>query len=137
MALLEKSLIVKKSVLPGAGMGLFTKEFIPKGTRIIEYKGKAATWNEVKHDNGVNRYLYYINRNHVIDARNYKKSKARYANDARGLKKVKGVRNNAWYTEEEGRVFIESKMDIPPGAEIFVDYGKEYWDVIRHNRKSV
>ena len=136
MALLEKSLTVKRSGLPGAGKGLFTKDFIPKGTRIIEYKGKATTWNEVKNDNGVNRYLYYINRNHVIDARNYKKSKARYANYARVLKKLKGVKNNAWYTEEEGRVFIESKMDIPPGAEILVDYGKEYWDVIRHNGKS-
>ncbi|MBK8291257.1 MAG: SET domain-containing protein [Flammeovirgaceae bacterium] len=48
MALLEKKLIVKKSTLPGAGKGLFTKVSIPKGTRIVEYKGKIVTWKEVE-----------------------------------------------------------------------------------------
>ncbi|PZR24775.1 MAG: SET domain-containing protein-lysine N-methyltransferase, partial [Azospira oryzae] len=48
MALLEKHLYVKKSTLPGAGKGLFTKVFIPKGTRIIEYKGEVLTWKEVE-----------------------------------------------------------------------------------------
>ena len=32
MAYLEKNLIIKKSLLPGAGMGLFTKVNIAKGT---------------------------------------------------------------------------------------------------------
>ena len=31
MALLEKQLYVKKSTIPNAGKGLFTKKFIPKG----------------------------------------------------------------------------------------------------------
>ena len=35
MALFEKKLEVKVSVLPGAGKGFFTKELIPKGTRIM------------------------------------------------------------------------------------------------------
>lgn len=34
---------------------------------------------------------------------------------------------------ETMRVYIEAVKDIPPGAEILVQYGKEYWDVIRHN----
>ena len=54
MALLEKDVIVKKSKLPGAGKGLFAKKFIPKGTRIVEYKGRIKTWKEVnpdKHEN--------------------------------------------------------------------------------------
>ena len=68
MALLEKHLVVKDSSIPGSGKGLFTKIFIPKGTRIVEYKGKITTWKEVKneHDNG---YIYTINNNHVINAR--------------------------------------------------------------------
>ena len=114
-------------------MGLFTKKFILKGTRIVEYKGKMTTWKEVNHDDGKNGYIYYINRNHVIDARTYSKALGRYANDARGLQKVKGMTNNAVYTEENYKVFIEATRDIPAGSEILVSYGKEYWDVIRHN----
>ena len=134
MALLENSLVVKKSNLPGAGKGLFTRKFIPKATRIAEYKGKITNWKLVNHENG-NNYIYYINRNHVIDARTYKKSKARYANDARGAKKMKGFTNNAAYTEDGLRVFIESKKDIAAGEEILVSYGKEYWEAIRYNQR--
>lgn len=126
---------VKKSNLPGAGKGLFARYFIPKKTIIAEYRGRITTWTEVKQDNASNGYLYYMNRNHVIDARNYKKSKARYANDARGLQRVKGFLNNAIYIEKDGRVFIESTRDIAPGEEILVNYGKEYWDAIRYNQK--
>ncbi|HUM65076.1 MAG TPA: SET domain-containing protein-lysine N-methyltransferase [Chitinophagaceae bacterium] len=133
MALLEKQLYIKRSTIPASGMGLFTKKFVPKGTRIVEYKGKMTTWKEVNHDDGKNGYIYYIDRNHVIDAGSYSKALGRYANDARGLQKVKGVTNNAVYTEENYKVFIEAIRDIPAGSEILVSYGKEYWDVIRHN----
>ena len=134
MALLEKQLVIKRSTIPGSGKGLFTKKFIPKGTRIVEYKGKLTTWKEVKHDNGTNGYIYYVNRNHVIDARTYVKALGRYANDARGLQKKKGVTNNAVYTEDKLKVYIESTKDILPDSEILVSYGKAYWDTIRHNK---
>jgi SET domain-containing protein len=135
MALLEKQLKIKKSVLPDAGNGLFTKKAIPKGTRIVEYKGRITTWKEVQKDKGSNPYIYFIKRDHVIDALPYKKALGRYANDARGLKRLKGITNNAEYVEDGMRVFIEAKKNIPAGAEILVDYGKEYWDVIRYNNK--
>jgi uncharacterized protein len=135
MALLEKQLVAKRSSIPGSGKGLFTKKFIPKGTRIVEYKGKITTWKEVKHNNGENGYIYYVNRNHVIDARTYKKAFARYANDAVGLQKIKGISNNAVYTEDKMKVFIEAIKDIPANSEILVSYGKEYWDAIRHNKR--
>ena len=134
MALLEKQLVVKRSTIPGSGKGLFTKKFIPKGTRIVEYKGKITTWKEVKHENGSNGYIYYITKNHVIDARLYVKALGRYANDARGLQRKKGITNNAVYTEDNMKVYIESTKDILPNSEILVSYGKEYWDTIRHNK---
>ena len=74
MALLEKELVVKKSTIPDSGKGLFTKVFIPKGTFIVEYKGKVSTWKEVDHHEGKNGYIYYVTRNYVIDASSYKKS---------------------------------------------------------------
>lgn len=133
MALLEQKLEVRHSTLPGAGKGLFAKHFIPKGARIVEYKGKITTWKEVDGAEGQNPYIYYVKRDHVIDASRHPKVLARYANDARGLRRMKGIINNADYVEEGLKVYIESKKDIPAGGEILVDYGKEYWDVIRHN----
>ncbi|HEX4876496.1 MAG TPA: SET domain-containing protein-lysine N-methyltransferase [Chitinophagaceae bacterium] len=133
MALLEKDLEVKESLLPSAGKGLFTKVFIPKGTRIVEYKGKITTWKEVEHNDGKNGYIYYVKRNHVIDASRHSSALARYANDARGIRRMKGLANNAEYTEDGLKVYITATKDIPAGSEIFVEYGKEYWDAIRHN----
>ncbi len=135
MAFLEKQLYVKTSTLPGAGKGLFTKKLIPKGTRIVEYKGRTRTWKEVRQDEEESPYIYYVKRNFVIDALNDKKAMARYANDARGLQRVKDINNNAEYVEDGVRVFIEAAKDIPAGGEIFVSYGPEYWQVIRHNMR--
>jgi len=135
MALLEKQLFVKKSTLPDAGKGLFTKKFIPKGTRIVEYKGNVRTWKEVQADESENPYIYYVKRNFVIDALNDKSALARYANDAQGLKRVKDIRNNTEYVENGNRVFIEASKDIPANSELFVAYGPEYWQVIRYNNR--
>lgn len=135
MALLDKQLAVKKSTIPGAGKGLFTQKPIAKGTRIIEYKGKASTWKDVNHDEGNNGYIYYVSRNFVLDAQHDKTALARYANDARGIGRVKGINNNSHYVTEGNRVFIEAMKDIPAGGEILVSYGPEYWQVIKHNLK--
>jgi SET domain-containing protein len=135
MALLESKLVIKRSGIPGAGKGLFTKVFIPKGSRIVEYKGKLTTWKEVDHDDGRNGYIYYIKRSHVIDAYNHKKALGRYANDAQGLSKIKGLRNNSEYMIDGLKVFIHAIKDIPAGSEILVGYGKEYWDIIKYNIK--
>jgi uncharacterized protein len=135
MALLEKHLVVKTSTIPGAGKGLFTKVPIEKGTRIVEYKGRITTWKEVEYDSE-NRYIYTVNPKHVIDAKRTLKALARYANDARGLSKVKGITNNSIYVNDGLRAFIEAVKDIPAGGEVLVAYGKEYWDVMRQNEKA-
>ena len=44
--------------------------------------------------------------------------------------------NNAEYKELGLNVFLVAKKDIPAGGEILVDYGKEYWDIIRYNMKQ-
>ncbi len=134
MALLEKQLIVKKSTLAGAGRGLFTRVAIPKGRRIVEYKGEILTWSEVeKMPDERNGYVFYFTRKYVIDAWKTKKSVAHFANDARGIVRVDGVRNNAEYVTSGKHCYIKSIRPIPAGGEIFVSYGKEYWDAIRYN----
>ena len=135
MALLEKHLQVKTSTIPGAGLGLFTDVEIAKGTRIVEYKGRITTWKEVKNDS-TNMYLYTINPRHVIDARRTMKALARYANDAKGITRIKGIINNCVYVNDGLRAYIEAVKNITAGAEILVDYGKPYWDVIKENKRE-
>ncbi len=135
MAFLEKYLEIKESNIPGAGLGLYTQVVIAKGTRIAQYKGRKRTWKEVKNEGG-NCYIFYVTRNHIIDAQNYKKSHARYINDASGIKKIKGLKNNTEFLRDGDKVFVEAIRDIPAGAELFVGYGKEYWQVIRDHIKA-
>ncbi|SIT07679.1 hypothetical protein SAMN05421788_103339 [Filimonas lacunae] len=135
MELLENQLTVKISTLPNAGKGLFTKKAIIKGDKIVEYTGKITTWKEVEHTEGTNPYIFYVNKNHVIDASKDESSIAKYANDARGLTRITGLVNNTEFVEEGTRVFLIATKDIPKGGEIFVGYGKEYWDTVKFNMK--
>ncbi|MEO6220787.1 MAG: SET domain-containing protein-lysine N-methyltransferase [Ginsengibacter sp.] len=133
MLLSKKHLFVKRSLLPHAGKGLFTKVFIAKETRVVEYTGRITTWKNVLQSEEFNAYVFYINRNHVIEAKNHLSSLGRYTNDANGIFKIKGLVNNTKYVNDKGRVFIQAIKDIPAGSEIFVSYRKEYWDVVRYN----
>lgn len=128
---------VKKSQLPNAGKGLYTTVPIEKGEKIVEYKGEIITWKEYtkRVEENKDGYLLYVNNKRCIDAFSTPQHIARYANDAAGLSRVKGLRNNSYYDIEKGRGYIVSKRKINAGEEIFVDYTKEYWDVIRYNIK--
>ena len=121
--------------MPKAGKGLFTKVSIKKGTRIVEYKGRIQPWREVKAQDGYNGYLMYITRNTVINALRAIKTFGRYANDASGLVKIKGLRNNTESISEGKRCFIEATRTIHAGEEILVGYGREYWTLIKKIKK--
>lgn len=131
-------MIVKTSQLPKAGKGLFTDKPVKKGEKIIEYKGEIIDWKEyekrVKEDK--DGYLFFINKKRCIDAYPTPNYKARYANDAEGLSRVKGLRNNSSYEVFGDKCFIVAERDIAAGEEIFVSYSKEYWDCIRYNIRN-
>ncbi len=133
MEVLDNHLKIKRSTIPGTGKGLFTTVDIAKGTIITEYKGKITTWNDVDHNEGKNLYIYYVSRNHVINAEGNKDALAHFANDAKGPIKIKGINNNAEYIIKKKRVFIVALKNIPANTEIFVGYGKEYWDTLKEN----
>ena len=132
----KKSLIIKKSTLPGAGLGLFTKIAFRKGDRIVEYKGRRQPWKEVMHEDGYNGYLLRLNRTTAINAFPYKKSPGRFANDASGLARTPGLGNNAEYLIYANRCFIEATCAIYKGEEILVNYGKAFWDLQRKIRSG-
>jgi uncharacterized protein len=131
------ALIVKKSQLPKAGKGLFTTKAIKKGEKIIEYKGEIIEWKEYEKRvlESKDGYLFFISRKRCIDAWSTPQHKARYANDAAGLVKVKGLRNNSEYEVVKDQCFIVAKRNIEAGEEIFVDYTADYWKAVRYNIK--
>jgi uncharacterized protein len=114
------ALLIKKSTLPQAGKGLFTSTRILKDEKIVEYKGEIIDWKEYEKRVLEDRdgYLFYINRKRCIDAFNTPQHKARYANDAAGLSRVKGLRNNAVYEIFGNKCFIVATRDIEAGEEI-------------------
>jgi SET domain-containing protein len=130
-------LFIAQSTLPGAGKGLFTSKPIKKGTVIAEYTGDIITFKEYEERVRKNRYGYlvYINRQRCIDAWSHKKSLARYANDARGFCRKKGVTNNARYEIRGNRCYIVAMRDIAAGSEILVNYGAQYWRDMRYNQR--
>jgi len=132
-----ENLIVKKSQLSKAGKGLFTKIEIKKGERIVEYLGEIITEKELEEraEKDIYGYAFYINKKKCIDAYFTPEAIARYANDAKGLSKKSGLKNNCCYDIWKKRGWIKAEKNIKAGEEIFVDYGKEYWDDIRYNIK--
>lgn len=129
------ALKVKTSQLPNSGKGLFTTTAIKKGTRVIEYLGEVIDWKEYEKrvERDEDGYLFFINKKNCIDAYNTKQHIARFANDAAGLTKIKGLTNNCVYEIDKNQCFIVSKRDLAAGEEIFVSYTKEYWDCVRYN----
>ncbi len=128
---------VKKSQLPGAGKGLYTTAPIKKGEKVIEYKGEIIAWKDYQKrvERNEDGYLLFVNNKRCIDAFKTPQHLARYANDAAGLSRVKGLKNNCFYDIEKGRGYIVSKRHIKAGEEILVSYTKEYWDSVRYNIK--
>lgn len=130
-------LIIRKSRIPNSGFGLFALDDIPRGGRIVEYAGRRRKWRDVKHLDGANGYLLRLNRSTAIDARPLNSGKGRYANDAAGLSRVPGLRNNAEYLIYGDRVYIEAKRAIRKGEEILVSYGSEFWRLQRALAKAL
>ncbi|MGZ3865749.1 MAG: SET domain-containing protein [Bacteroidia bacterium] len=131
------ALVVKKSRLPGAGKGLFTTKPYKKDDRIIEYRGEIIGWKDYnervkRNEDG---YLFFVRRDKCIDAFKTPQYKARFANDAAGIVRVKGLRNNSHYEVHDDRAYIVAARDIKAGEEIFCDYTKDYWKCIRYNNR--
>ncbi|MFN8153886.1 MAG: SET domain-containing protein-lysine N-methyltransferase [Bacteroidia bacterium] len=136
----SKVVKVKKSQLPKAGNGLYALKEFRRGDIVCEYEGEIVTWAECERrsDQGYEGYVFFFSKNRCVDAYFTPWAFGRYANDARGIGRVAGLRNNAVYEEKvrngEKRVFIVATMTIKPGQEIFVHYGDDYWRYLNATR---
>ncbi len=126
-------LYLKKSLIPGAGKGLFVKNEVKKGEIVCEYEGEIVPWSvcEKRAEEGHEGYAFFITKNRCVDAYFTKEAIGRYANDAKGIGRVEGLKNNAQYEiktrQGEKRVFIVATRTIKANDEVLVDYGKDYW----------
>lgn len=106
---------VKRS---SAGLGLFAKNPIKRGTYIIEYVGRVLKGKEMDPVN--NKYLFETSKVRMIDG-SARSNTARYINHS--------CKPNCEPEIIAGRVFIKAIKRIEPGDELTYDYGEEYVDM--------
>ena len=137
-------LYIEKSNIPDAGLGVFTKDFIPAGSYIDEYSGNIYSFNH----GGF--YIYEYDSNYYIDARNYPRCYMSMCNDCEFVpkkiikrkKRKIDITPKGYYDEngnmlvvncvfkkniENKKVYIFSLIDINPNSELFLSYGSKYW----------
>lgn len=108
------------------GNGVFAVKALKQGERVIEYKGRRRSHEEVDSDDSGDvesghTFLFTLDDAYVIDA-NYE------GNDARWINHSCDPNCEAVIEEDEddsrnSRVFIEAVRDIEPGEELTYNYG--------------
>jgi SET domain-containing protein len=128
-------LSIKKSQIPSAGNGLWAEKDFKRGEIIVKYEGEIISSRECERRNqaqeGYGDYYFFLSKTKCIDAQHTLWAKGRYANDASGLTRVEGLRNNARYEFVNKEVVIRASRNIKSGEEIFVSYGRSYWNTMR------
>jgi SET domain-containing protein len=109
--------VARKS--PIHGRGVFARVDIPKGTRILRYRGKKISWAEADrlYDDDPTKpshtFLFILDEEHVIDA-NQGGNTARWINHS--------CRPNCEPEVVDGQIWIDTIRDIKAGEELFYDY---------------
>jgi len=102
------------------GKGVFATTHIPKGTRLIEYKGERLTEAQVDRryakDDNPHTFLFSLDDGMVIDATNQGNS-ARWINHS--------CAPNCEAVDDKDRIYIETLRAIRPGEELSYNYGIE------------
>jgi SET domain-containing protein len=101
------------------GKGVFARQEIAAGCRLLEYRGERIAWKEAlrrhPHDPQQPNHTFYfsLEDGRVIDA-NVNGNSARWINHA--------CSPNCEARQEGDRVYIYALRDIMPGEELFYDY---------------
>jgi len=118
MAVRRKPYAVRRSAIHGRGV--FATDLIPRGDRIVEYKGQRVTWDvalkrpDSDPSNPAHTFLFQLDDGRVIDAR-VRGNEARWINHS-------CAPNCVTFEDDDGRVFIQARRTIKPGEEITYDY---------------
>jgi SET domain-containing protein len=116
-------------------MGLWAEREFNRGKIIVKYDGEMITWKECNRRNmaqeGYGCYYLFINKRKCVDAQYSTWAQGRYANDAAGLNRIEGLRNNARSEIRKGEAYIIASRNIKAGEEILVSYGRAYWNTLK------
>ncbi len=109
------------------GNGVFAIAPIEKGERVVEYKGKRRTHEEVDADDtgdvdSGHTFLFTLNDEYVIDA-NHKGNKARWINHSCDPNCEALIDEHDGKNRKKDRVVIEAIRDIKAGEELTYNYG--------------
>lgn len=122
---MPRKIVARRSAIHGNGV--FAVAPIAKGERIIEYKGRRRTHEEVDAgdtgdvDSG-HTFLFTLNDEYVIDA-NYEGGTARWINHSCSPNCEAVLEEDDGDDRTKDRVFIEAIRDIKPGEELSYNYG--------------
>ena len=122
---MPKSIIVRRSAIHGNGV--FAARDLPKGTEVIEYRGRRITHKQAdNHNEGTpesgHTFLFTLNDKYVIDGNDE-------GNEARWINHSCAPNCQGFLIEDEGgnlkkdRVVIEAIRPIKAGEELTYDYG--------------
>lgn len=115
---------VRRSTIPGAGMGLFAVRHIPKDVYLFDYDGdrlSVSEYTERYAELGFGPYAIELSPSVIIDAYRTDAGIARYICTYHGS----GRRPNVRYYSTGQRVEIWTIRPIEPGDELLADYGRE------------
>lgn len=118
---------LKTSNIPKAGLGIFAKEFIAKGTRLDFYKGVRLTPKKYERKRSHKNHIWAISNKkgkvvEYIDGGNKAKSNwLRYVNCPRNKEE-----ENVVATQEDDNIIYWATKDVEKGEELMVWYGEDY-----------
>lgn len=116
---------IRESLIPDAGLGLFTCEKIIKSTTICVYSGTIISLLDVlrKEDRSYIMGGFGYGRGH-IDATDHPQVAARYINDNLDPHAI-----NARFVKDRDRMVahVVALRDIEKGEEIYASYGQGFW----------
>lgn len=109
------------------GNGVFAVQALKKGERVIEYKGRRRTHQEVDADEAGDvetghTFLFTLSDDYVIDA-NYEGNDARWINHSCSPNCEAVIEEAEGEDRRQDKVFIEAIRNIKPGEELTYNYG--------------
>jgi SET domain-containing protein len=111
------------------GRGVYAREFIAKGTRIIEYTGERVSERDAPDDeNDPHTFYFGLENGDVIDPERGDGNEARWINHS--------CDPNCESIEENGGIFIYALRNIEPGEELLYDYSLEIDEPITRKSKK-
>eukprot|EP01052_Picozoa_sp_SAG31_P011359 SAG31_NODE_641_length_13313_cov_5.365219_1_plen_232_part_00 len=127
----DDGLVVKQSVIPNAGLGLFATRPYGEGDELpCVYEGDVMTSPELLQIPARNRdYVLGLSHGVHINAANHPNVLARYIND--NLTGLVAARHNVKFVKlpvhKPPMARVVALRDIAAGEELYADYGADFW----------